>query len=102
MILLNVHPDISRGRDYVLALMFDMNDLWEQYAALQIRRHLREPVPCIVAQCAGCGRPVDAGAGVCAAVGGVCCFYPYLIKMVRIVTDHHYSELLIFRGETSL
>ena len=42
MILLNVHPDISRGRDDVLALMFDMNDLWEQYAALQIRRHLRD------------------------------------------------------------
>ena len=42
MILLNYHPDISRGRDDVLALMFDMNDLWEQYAALQIRRHLRD------------------------------------------------------------
>ena len=42
MTLLNVHPDISRGRDDVLALMFDMNDLWEQYAALQIRRHLRD------------------------------------------------------------
>jgi len=42
MILLNVHPDISRGRDDVLALMFVMNDLWEQYAALQIRRHLRD------------------------------------------------------------
>ena len=42
MILLNYHPDISRGRDDVLALMFDMNDLWEQYAALQIRRHLQD------------------------------------------------------------
>lgn len=42
MILLNVHPDISRGRDDVLALMFDMNDLWVLYAALQIRGHLRD------------------------------------------------------------
>ena len=33
---------IFKGRDDVVALMFDMNDLWEQYAALQIRRHLRD------------------------------------------------------------
>lgn len=42
MILLNYHPDISRSRDDVLALRFNMNDLWEQYATLQIRRHLRD------------------------------------------------------------
>lgn len=42
MILLNVHPDISRGRDDMLALMFGMNDLWEHYHSLQIRGHLRD------------------------------------------------------------
>jgi 5-methylcytosine-specific restriction enzyme subunit McrC len=40
LILLNYHPDISRGQQHVLALMFDMNALWEKYIAMQMRRHL--------------------------------------------------------------
>lgn len=40
LILLNYHPDISRGQQHVLALMFDMNTLWEKYIAMQMRRHL--------------------------------------------------------------
>jgi 5-methylcytosine-specific restriction enzyme subunit McrC len=40
LILLNYHPDISRGQQDVLALMFDMNALWEKYIAMQMRRHL--------------------------------------------------------------
>ena len=42
LILLNYHPDISRGRNHVLALMFDMNQLWERFITKMMRRHLSE------------------------------------------------------------
>lgn len=39
MLLLNYRPDISSGQNHLLAILFDMNDLWEEYIYRQIQRH---------------------------------------------------------------
>lgn len=40
MILLNFRPDIIGGRNHVLAILFDMNKLWEEYIFRQLRKNL--------------------------------------------------------------
>jgi 5-methylcytosine-specific restriction enzyme subunit McrC len=39
MLLLNYRPDISSGPNHVLAILFDMNDLWEEYVYRQLLQH---------------------------------------------------------------
>lgn len=38
MILLNYRPDISTDQNHILAILFDMNDLWEEYVYRQLVR----------------------------------------------------------------
>lgn len=40
-ILLNLHPDVSNGQNDTLAIMFDMNKLWEVYVYKKLKEELK-------------------------------------------------------------
>ena len=42
MILLNYHPDLRKGQENVLALMFNMNQLWEKFVFLTLKKCLSQ------------------------------------------------------------
>lgn len=42
LILLHYSPDISAGKERMLALLFDMNVLWEEYVTVMLRKYVNQ------------------------------------------------------------
>lgn len=42
LIILNYSPDINQGNQKMIALLFDMNELWEEYVLVELRKAIHE------------------------------------------------------------